>query len=83
MDTDLLHVLHDMQQIPVPERACHAGYTPHMMHAMACGARALRLLQLSRRADALAQQDSASHGMALDQEGEPYQRRSERPSDWV
>ena len=83
MDAHLLQVLHDIQQITVPERACHAGYTPHMLHAMACGARTLRLLQLSRRAEALAQQDSASHGMVLDQAGEPYQRRSERPSVWT
>jgi hypothetical protein len=83
MDANLLHVLHDLQQITVPEQAYHAGYTPRMLDAIAWGARALRLLQLSRRANALAQEDNPAPGMMPDHEGESYHRRSERPSDWA
>jgi hypothetical protein len=83
MDPHLIHILHDMHQITVPERAGHAGYTPRMLHAMAYGARALWLLHLSHRAEALAPPDSAAPGLVLDQEGAAYQQRSERPSDWA
>ena len=83
MDADCLQLRNDLLQITLPDQAWQKGYTPQVQHAITCGARALWLLQRSRRNATHAAPDSPTHGLRLSPDHPLSQGRSERPSDWA